>query len=105
MCHCRECNGTSILDTIRIFIKLFIAMRADEIIQQIELDVLRINEKLSLDHAIDRAVKKYRKYISCGFLLNSTLTLLDLTGSQICDIGATTIGNAIEELCFNCPQQ
>ena len=60
-CHCRDCDGTNILDIVRILTRLFIAMRTDKLIRQIEEDVLKMSGKL--DRAVGRVVKKYRKDI------------------------------------------
>lgn len=57
VCHCRDCDGTNILYTARVLTRLFIAMRADKLIRQIEEDVLKMNGKL------DRAVVEWLRNI------------------------------------------
>ena len=60
-CYCGDCDGASILKTIRVVIKLFIAMREDGFIQQIEMDVVEMGEEMVLEDAIDQTVTRYEK--------------------------------------------
>ncbi len=38
VCHCKGCGGSCILDTVKLFTKLFLAMRTGELILQIETE-------------------------------------------------------------------
>ena len=46
-----------------IFIKLFLGMQEDDLIQQIESDIDASDEKIELDDVIDQAVDAYEKDI------------------------------------------
>ena len=62
-CNCEQCDGASILKTTVVFIKLFIAMRKDHLIQQIEADVEEMSKEMVIDDAIDKAIQRYEKVI------------------------------------------
>ena len=46
-----------------IFIKLFLGMREDDLIQQIESDIDARDDMIELDDVIDQSVEEYEKYI------------------------------------------
>ena len=52
-CHCIEHKGMSMLDTTSFFVKLFIDMEKDDLIEEIESDVEDKNTKMLLSEAID----------------------------------------------------
>ena len=57
-CECTECGGLSIRDVVKAFIKLFLEMQNDELIQKIESDIDEM-EDLPLCTRIDLTIKKY----------------------------------------------
>ena len=57
-CECTECGGLSIHDVVKAFIKLFLEMQNDELIQRIESDIDEMDD-LPLCARIGRAIKKY----------------------------------------------
>ena len=65
ICYCKDCDGTNILNTVRVLSTLLIAMRTNKLMRQIEEDVLEMNEKLYC--SVDRVVKKYQKDIVVRF--------------------------------------
>ena len=52
-CHCIEHKGMSMLDTTSVFVKLFIDIEKDDLIEEIESDVEDKNTKMFLSEAID----------------------------------------------------
>ncbi len=63
-CPCRKCDGMSILKTTEVLIKLFISMRKDDLIQQIEEDIIEeMKKEMVQEDAIDQAVNKYKEDI------------------------------------------
>ena len=67
-CNCEKHNGANMLDTIGFFIKLFIDMGKDELIEEIESDIEKINsDEISLNDAIDQAVKDHEEEILTAF--------------------------------------
>ena len=67
-CNCEKHNGGSMLDTIGFFIKLFIDMGKDELIEEIESDIEKINsDEISLNDAIDQVVKDHEEEILTAF--------------------------------------
>ena len=61
-CDCTECGGTNIRDLVKGYIKLFLDMQNDELIQKIESDIDAIDD-LPLCARIDHAIKKYENDI------------------------------------------
>ena len=67
-CDCTECNGMSMLDTTSFFIKLFIDMGKDGLIEKIESDIDKIDsDEISLNDAIDQVVKTHKNEILIAF--------------------------------------
>ena len=62
-CACINCGGVSVIKMAEIFIKLFLDMREDDLIQQIQSDIDASDEKIELDDVIDQAVDAYEKDI------------------------------------------
>ena len=55
-CHCTEHKGVSVMDTTSFFVKLFIDMEKDDLIEDIESDVEDKSTEMSLIDAIDQVV-------------------------------------------------
>ena len=66
-CYCEDCDGASILTTVRVYIELFIAMQEDGLMQQILADVVEMGEEMALEDAIDLTVTRYEKDILAKF--------------------------------------
>ena len=67
-CNCEKHNGTSMLDTTSFFVKLFIDMGKDELIEEIESDIDKTDgDKISLNDAIDKVVKNHEEEILTVF--------------------------------------
>ena len=62
-CTCINCGGVSIIKMTEIYIKLFLGMREDDLIQQIQSDIDANDEDIELDDVIDKAVDVYEKDI------------------------------------------
>ena len=61
-CRCRKCNGRSILDAVRLAVKVFVGMQDDDLIQKIEEEIANMSDGLDpLEQvgAIDQIVEKY----------------------------------------------
>ena len=61
-CECEDCEGLSIRDLVEVFIKLFLEMQKDELIQKIESDVDDM-EDLPFCVRIHQAINKYKHEI------------------------------------------
>jgi hypothetical protein len=59
-CDCAECGGKSIRDLVRVYIKLFLDMQNDDLIQKIESDIYAMDDDVRLDVKIDDVIKKHR---------------------------------------------
>ena len=57
-CDCTDCKGLSVRDVVKGYIKLFLEMQNDELIQKIESDIDEM-EDLPLCTRIDHTVTKY----------------------------------------------
>ena len=66
-CHCERCDGVSVMDTIRVIIKLFLAMQEDDLMQRIEADIEDTSEEMTLIFGTNRTVEKYGKNILAKF--------------------------------------
>ena len=66
-CYCTEHYGMSLLDTICVFVKLFIAMGKDDVIERIESDIDDKRSEMSLNDAIDQVVTSHKKEILLSF--------------------------------------
>ena len=55
------------LDIVYIFVKLFIAMGKDDVIERIELDIDDKRSEMSLNDAIDQVVTSHKKEILLSF--------------------------------------
>ena len=62
-CTCINCGGVSIIKMTDIYIKLFLGMRDDDLIQQIQSNIDANDEEIELDDKIDKAVDAYKKDI------------------------------------------
>ena len=62
-CTCINCGGVSIIKMTEVYIKLFLGMRDDNLIQQIQSDIDANDEEIELDDVIDKAVDVYEKDI------------------------------------------
>ena len=62
-CTCINCGGVSIIKITELYIKLFLGMREDELIQQIQSDIDVNDKDIELDDVIDKAVDTYEKDI------------------------------------------
>ncbi len=61
-CCCEKCNGLSILSTVKVAMKVFVGMRDDNLIQQIEAEIVNnMSDDLELGDVIDQVVKKYKE--------------------------------------------
>ena len=67
ICSCGDCVCGSLLETVEVLIKLFTAMREDDLIRQIEADVAETGEEMALEDAIDRTVERYERDILARF--------------------------------------
>ena len=61
-CDCEDCEGLSIRDLVEVFIKLFLEMQKDELIQNMESDIDDM-EDLPFCVRIHHAIKKYKHEI------------------------------------------
>ena len=66
-CHCTEHKGVSVLDTTSFFVKLFIDMEKDDLIEDIESDVEDKSTEMSLIDAIDQVVTARKDEILLAF--------------------------------------
>ena len=65
---CTECNGMNMLETTSFFIKLFIDMGKDGLIEKIESGVEKIDsEEISLNEAINKVVNDQKNEILIAF--------------------------------------
>ena len=62
-CTCINCGGVSIIKITELYIKLFLGMREDDLIQQIQSDIDVNDKDIELDDVIDKAVDTYEKDI------------------------------------------
>ena len=62
-CTYINCGGLSIIKMTEVYIKLFLGMREDDLIQRIQSDIDANDKKIELDDVIDRAVDAYEKDI------------------------------------------
>ena len=62
-CTCINCGGVSIIKITELYIKLFLGMQEDDLIQQIQSDIDVNDKDNELDDVIDKAVDTYEKDI------------------------------------------
>ena len=66
-CNCTEHNGISMLDTTSFFVKLFIDMEKDDLIEEIESDIKQKSREMSLNDAINQIVTNRKDEILSAF--------------------------------------
>ena len=66
-CYCTKHYGTSMLNTICFFVKLFIDMEKDDLIKEIESGIENKSTEISLNDAIDQVVTDRKDEIILAF--------------------------------------
>ena len=59
-CDCVDCEGKSIRDVVRVYVKLFLDMQDDDFIQKIESDIDEIDDNSPLTVRIDHVIKRHK---------------------------------------------